>query len=291
MFERMGPAVPLLRQQAQNRAIAGTSHSPPFENHLVATWELLQFRAAAGQSLLVAAVGVSGESARTLQDENVLRATVSLALVDTARGTVERTESTRSFVTASIPDDSWVLMQGILPTSATGARLYRVSVTNPQRTAGSVMGGEVSLTGFHPDSLSLSDLVFAPLDGMPSFMRGEVSLSLAPGRQFRGSESAALYYEVYGLGEQSAYRTDIVISRRLDGLVAQVRSLLQGRPRALGLSYQDIAVNTDAVLGVQAMREIGLSGLEPGAYDLKLTITDEMGRHVSKKRTIWIAED
>ena len=280
------------RYQAQNRAVAGTTYAPPFRAYLQLAWDLIQFRGERGATQLVAAVGVHTSSARELVINGVATARVELSLIDTASMTVERDTRIRSFNAGRLPDNGWMLLQGILETTSDTRREFRIGVTDEARTAGGIVGGSITPRRFSGDSLMLSDVVIAPLDGAPSFTRGDVRLSLAPLREFTRDETFALYYEIYGLARDMAYRTDIVVRPREEGLAQRLRALLPGDREALHLSFLDATTeDPHPVLGVQQSRTVSLGGLLPGTYDIVIRVTDHDGRITMQERRLHVRDD
>jgi len=280
----------IVQYRAEQTAVPGTSHYPPFRTHLSIAHQLLQFRGAAGQTTLVASLGVAMESARELVNNGVLTAQLNLALIDTAHASVMRTDTVRSFRVGALPPQGWVLLGTELSTNAGSAHLYRIGVMDATGTAGRVLGGEIEVRSFAGDSLRLSDVLVTPQDGTASFARGDVRLSLAPGREYRSGEQFTLYYEVYGLDAGSQYRTQIEIRPQPDGIADHIRSLFPGAPETVRLAFDETVATSHEIYGVQQTRSVGLDGLVPGTYELRITVTDAAGRAALQTRTLYVAE-
>jgi hypothetical protein len=186
--------------------------------------------------------------------------------------------------------DAWVLLWTTVPTRATRDVQYRIALTNPERTAGRIVGGRTDVREYSAATLALSDVVLSPLEGAPSFARGDVRLSLAPGREFRADESFTLYYEVYGLAADAGYRTELRIEPLSDGLADQLRSLLPGSRDAIVLTFAEVAGEPHAVFGVQQTRTVNIAGLKPGPYRLRVTVTDGLTQTIAaRERTLIVA--
>lgn len=266
----------------------GASYYPDFEKHLTLTWDVLQFRAPAGATRVVAAVGVRTADAGAFRHRDEIVARAELFLVDTVAGTVDREESVRRFAAGPLPPFGWLLLQVQLDSHTSRERPYRLSITDRQRRAGAIVGGSLAVRDYAGGALMLSDLVLAPLDAGGSFERGRHRIALAPGREFGRAESLALYYEVYGLVAGDAFRTEIAIEPQPAGVLAKMRSLFPGAPETLRLSFDEEAGAVHGVYGVQQLRTVGLAGLVPGTYRLRVTVTDARARSTVRERMLYV---
>ncbi|HSJ09835.1 MAG TPA: hypothetical protein VK928_07965 [Longimicrobiales bacterium] len=269
-------------------AVPGSTYYPPFSRHLELVHEVLQFRGPVGQTTLVASVGMPTSSARQLVSDGVMTALVELSLIDTANTSVIRQDSLRRFRVGTLPANGTVLLTSEL-SMPPRALLYRIGIMDPARTVGRVAGGTVEARAYDSGDLQLSDVLATPEDGVPSFARGAVRLSLAPGREFSRDENFTLYYEVYGLAEGAAYRTEIRIEPKLDGITERVRALFPGAREAVMLTFDEVVDTAHVVFGVQERRSVGLGGLVPGAYDLTIAVTDGAGRTATRTRALYVA--
>lgn len=236
-------------------------------------------------------MGVAAASARALRAGDRIIARTELALVDTANGSVQRQEEIRRFAAGPLPDAGWMLLFTTLETRSFRPHAFRIGVTDLAREAGAIVGGDVAIRNYGTGELALSDVVLAPLEGAPSFARGDQRISLAPGREFRRHESLALYYEVYGLEPGAAYRTEIAIDPQPDGILARMRSLFPGAPETLRLGFAEEAGTLDAVFGVQQLRTVGLEGLLPGRYRLTVTVIAADGARAARDCMLYVAAD
>ncbi|CAN5878652.1 hypothetical protein BH23GEM9_BH23GEM9_08610 [soil metagenome] len=281
-------ATGLLQRQSGERAVVGTSYSPPFAHYLDVVHELLQFRGSNGLTTLVASVGIPSVSAEHLIESGVLTARVELSLVDTVTSSVVRQDSIRRFRVDRLPEHGWVLLQSEVSTSIRTDQLYRIGVTNERRSVGRVVGGTVDVQDYTSNDLLLSDVLITPEDGVPSFARGAVRLSLAPAREFTTDEHFTLYYEVYGLEAGEAYRTVILVEPNPGGLAERARALLRGARESISLSFAEQASAVHDIYGVQQIRSVGLNGLVPGSYTVRITVTDAAGRSTARARTLLV---
>jgi hypothetical protein len=277
----------LARMQARERATTGEWYYPPYDTHIALAWETFRFRAPNGGVEVIAAASVSALSAMALRNRRgEVAARMTIHLTDTVAGSVQRADTVQRFRTGPLAPDARVLLHGTLTASPGHALALRVAVESEDRLAGRIVRGEIDVPQFDSDSLAMSDLVLAPLDGRPSFERGAVRLSLAPRRTFDTGESFTMYYEVYGLEEGEQYVTSIVVEPVGEGFRDRVASLL-GRGKAeVRLQFREQAPQPDAIYGVQQTRTVDTSALMPGTWRLRVEITSGDGRASTRERIL-----
>jgi hypothetical protein len=279
----------LWTEQATTRSLAGTSYSPPFTAHLTMAWELLQLRGSEGTTDVVTAVALSAASAAALVQDGVLAGQLDIVFVDTVGMAVRRHSVPLSLGATALPQGSWILLTAATPTPPLAQLQYRVSVTDPGRTAGAVAGGAISVRGHDADSVDISDILIGDSRETSGFARGDVRLSLAPLRDLSGDEVFTLYYEIYGLSEGARFNTEIRVERADEGLGDRVGTLLRGRPAPLRLSFDGYAPAQHVIFGTQQSRTVSLGGLPAGRYRLTITVTHELsGRVASRARPLTV---
>lgn len=278
--------------QGAARLAAGDSFDP-FARPLGFGYGVYAFRGADGGADLVFAVALPARSANALVERtgDVTGLLSAILLPDT--GDVTRVDSvfraplpTRLEAMAGGREDV-LLLHATVPSTRSGSFDYRVTVSDLDRHAGGRGGGRFDV----PDlgGFALSDLVVAPSDAAGQWRRGLVAVPLAPRRVYHPTESFRLYYEVYGLGEDTPYRTEIELVPARSGFLDRVRGLLGGDD-GVRLRFDGRALAPHPVFGLQELRSVDLDGIEPGVWTLRVAVTDPTtGRAVVRETAIDIA--
>ena len=260
-----------------------------FVTRIAMAWQALQFRVAPdGGSQVVGSVTVPAQSvSRLLSRGNSLDATLSIAIADTVAGVILRESAAQQYDVGTLDPNSSILLGLSIKAPPLVNALLRITLENSAGTAGAIARTTITVDRFHPDSLTMSDIVVSPPDARASFERGSVKVALAPGRIYRSDEAPAIYYEVYGLAADEKYTTDIALTRVRDGVVGQLRGALGRDSRSVSVRYEDVA-QPDATYGQQDILSLALTGLEAGVYQMRVTITDAKGRRATRDRLIEI---
>jgi hypothetical protein len=150
-------------------------------------------------------------------------------------------------------------------------------------------GGPLEVPDFRGDSLMLSALVIATADS-GSWRRGEVGLSLLPGRVFTAGQPMHVYFEIYNQPADAAFTVELSFrANQRKGLFGRIASLFGGKGDAHTLRYDDVARAADPLFGVQQLRSVATADLEPGAYTLTVTITNlQTGSSTSRSRAVTL---
>ncbi len=113
--------------------------------------------------------------------------------------------------------------------------------------------------------LQLSDLIIGVGDGPLTWNSGTRKVPLTPMQVLGREDPLQLYYQVKNDGEQVPVKVGIVVRRLVDGVPAE---------------GQVSQITFDAVFGsgiIEAQREVGLSNLASGSYELALVLSDAQG--------------
>jgi hypothetical protein len=114
-------------------------------------------------------------------------------------------------------------------------------------------------------TLQLSDLVIGVGDGPLIWDSGTRRVPLTPMQVLDRQDSLQLYYQVKNEGEPVTVKVAIVVRRLVDGVPAE------GQVSQLAFD----AVFQSGI--TEAEREVGLSSLSSGSYELALVLSDAHG--------------
>jgi hypothetical protein len=263
-----------------------------FAKPVMMAWEALQFRLSPeGGSQVIGALQIQPASVRGLADSTgVVDVTVSINVTDTLTDSISHASTRTRFDARSVDPRSGVLLGVAVAAPPVKRAIVRIGIENASAISGAVAEGDIDIDRFAPDSLTMSDVVLSPADsGGGAFVRGDVHVSLAPGRTFRPAETPTLYYELYGLSASEKFTTRIELQPVDFGVLAGIRTLLGRQPVATSFSFDDIA-NVTENYGAQQVRQLNLANLKPGYYAVKVTVTDSRNRTTTRERFIEIDE-
>lgn len=264
--------------------IEGERYRPAFDSPMLAQAELYAFRAPDGADIVVGLTVPRRDIVDTADRNGTVRLTTAVAFVDT---TARRTSRAERLLQFSLPDTvaTHVLLAAPLHTQLHGSVDVRITLHDTERSVGSVLGMVHAIPDFSGTDLQLSDLVIAPDADAGRLRRGDVSLAIAAGRQYRVGESFELYYEIYGLGTDEAYRTRIVVAPQTSALWRAARQITGREQDVLTLEFDSRATASHEVFGVQELRTLGTSTLRPGTYRLLVEIVNvETGTRTTRER-------
>jgi hypothetical protein len=243
---------------------------------------------------LTAVIGIdgSGLEAGGLASDPIYSSRTDLILVDSVRRTVERTGTTdrtrpgRALTSADVIRE--YVTTEVAPTPRTE---YRIVVTDEVTGNARMAGGPLEIHDFRGDTLTLSGLVIASADS-GTWRRGDVALTLLPGRVFTAGQPMPVYFEIYNQPADSAFTVEISLrAERRKGLLGRIAGLFGGERDENAIRYDDIASVTDPLFGIQQLRTLGTADLAPGEYTLTVTITDgTTGRSTSRSRAVTLRE-
>lgn len=169
-------------------------------------------------------------------------------------------------------DDSVVdIIQFVVPADSYHVNLH-VGIEEVHRKGSYLFGYRVP--DFSSDNLLISDLIPAfsiePSDKPGPYVRNGLEIYANPGRGFRKEDPLNLYYEVYnltyGADDMTAYSIRYTLEERKKG-----RKLFRRKPSAaLSVSVDRVGEERVAI----EYSQLDVSSLKKGAYDLRVTITD-----------------
>lgn len=251
----------------------GERYRPAFGVPLHAFTEIYAFRAPDGADI-VTAVTLPRQDITVLgaTDASVTIAT-AVAFIDTIARRTSRAERLLQF---RMPDTTvtHILLAATAHTTLHGTLDVRLTVGDPERRTGAVLAGVHTIPDFSNAGPQLSDLVIAPAVAGDRLRRGDVSLAVAAGRKYATGEEFNLYYEIYGLEDDAAYRTRIVVAPVASALWRAARRITGAERDVITLEFDGRAASPDPVYGVQELRTVGTSRLGPGTYRLRVEIED-----------------
>jgi hypothetical protein len=280
----------LLFAHAKTEALPGESYYPKYARDMSIVWEAFQFRAATGGSNVIAAVGVRGASANALVNaDGELEPVVTLTLTDTIKDWIRRGASHERYESKQRSPETWLLFGASTAAPAGRAVALRIAIENVNASAGSIAYGTMDVSAFHPDSLTMSDVVISPSDAFGSLQRGDVRVALAPGRAYRQDETPTLYYEVYGAAAGTALTTEVRITPVRESVTDRVRAALGRADGAVSFRFEETVGAPHPEFGTQQTRTVGFSSLAPGEYRVVVTVTDrKSGRTTTREKWLQI---
>lgn len=241
---------------------------------------------------LTAVIGIDGAGleAGGLPSDPIYSSRTDLTLADTVRRTIgrartsDRTRPGHALTTGDAIRE--YITTEVTPTPRTE---YRLVVTDEVNGNSRMAGGPLDIPDFRGDSLMLSGLVIATADS-GRWGRGDVALSLLPGRVLPAGQPMHVYFEIYNQPADAAFTVELSFrANQRKGLLGRIAGLFGGKGDAHTLRYDDVARASDPVFGVQQLRSVGTADLEPGEYTLTVTITNlQNGSTTSRSRAVTL---
>jgi tetratricopeptide (TPR) repeat protein len=200
---------------------------------------------------------------------------VSLRIVATnAKGDIARIDTTRRFYAkAPLAKDQFLFGLERLRL-APGTWNVRLLVMQDSLDA----GGAIERIGTvvpGPATFGLSDLVLGREGSGLTWQSGAGRIPLNPLDVFPNKGSAELYYELHDAHPGATYRTDI-----------EVKGIRGDSKAAVHLSFEEQAHDSF----VRARRSIGLDKLDPGKYQLTVTVAEEGSTRTATQERILNVE-
>jgi hypothetical protein len=151
----------------------------------------------------------------------------------------------------------------------------RLLVTEPGMDAGGAIG-RIGVQVPESAELGLSDLVLGREGAGLTWQSAAGPVPLNPLDVFPPNGSAELYYELHGAVPESTYQTDI-----------EVKGVYGDAKGTVHLTFKEKARSSL----VRARRSIGLSKLEPGQYQITVTVTEQgTGKTAVQSRYLNVRE-
>ena len=230
---------------------------------------------APGRVLVVFALPGDKLEGVALPDGGVGYPVVLRVIASNAAGQVVRIDTTRRF-RADQPLQKGQYLFGLEQLRlAPGTWDVRLLVTEPGLDAGGAIG-RIGITVPSETKLGLSDLVLGREGSGLTWQSPVGTVPLNPLDAFPPKSSVALYYELHGATPDSTYQTDI-----------EVKGVYGDAKGTVHLAFSERA--HDALVRVR--RSIGLEKLEPGQYQLTVTVTEAgTGRKAVQQRYLNVRE-
>ncbi len=270
--------------------------TPAFDREMPFYYDVYAFRGDDRRTELTATFAVPGNMVEpaVIDGRTVYPLQASFIVIDTVHRTVERIDTTFRFAAPRrLASGEHIRFDLLLPATPSNGTIHRALVRNAMRPGeGQIYGGPLKVPDLATAELTVSELVLARAsDTDAGWARGSATLELLPPRQFTESEPFRVFYEVYNLGEQAAYRTEITVEpTEGGGIFGAIKKLFGGSGETIRLSFQDVAPAERFRGGVQELRDLQAE-LDPGRYRLRVRIT-EVGteRTVTAERMFLVLE-
>lgn len=269
--------------------------TPAFDREMPFYYDVYAFRGDSSRTELTATFAVPGNMVEpaVIDGRTVYPLQASFIVIDTVRRSVERIDTTFRFAAPrrlqSGEHIRFDLMLDVAPTTGT---IHRVLVRNSVHAGeGKIYGGPLTIPDLSTSELSISELVLARASDEGEWVRGDARLELLPPRQFTENEPFRVFYEVYNLGDQAGYRTEITLeATEGGGIIGAVKRLFGGGSRTIRLSFDDVASSDRFRGGVQELRDLQAQ-LDPGRYRMRVQVTElGSGRTATRERMFIVLE-
>jgi hypothetical protein len=200
---------------------------------------------------------------------------VFLDATGTAVAALDTVESLRPPTT----DDGLVMTRAEVPVTP-GAVRMRLDVEANRRIGALYPLDSLRVPDPHGNALALSSVVIGvPGRSLPWEAAAADTVWLSPQSSYTAADTLALFVEGYGLRPGVRYTVHFGLTRQRSALVR----LLKGHRESVALSEQ---LTFPAATGA-IRRAISLQGLEPGNYQLQVTV-DGAGGEVVRRRTLVV---
>lgn len=253
------------------RALERDTYLPRYARAIAFHYDLFTLRSAEGRTELTAAFAVP--RAALTETSGGFLARISVILLDTLTGTTARRDTIALLRASSERNgDAYLRTHFAFTVDPSETIVHRVVVRDTAGAAGTVLRGTSDLRSYAGGDLRISDVVLAEPDPAGQWERGGARMTLSLPRAFRPERPFTVYYEVYGLADGAAYRTEVRVEP-VDGrgVLDRVRGLFGRGPGAVDLRFEDVAAPRDGT--VAETRRLG-TDLPPGDYRLTITVTD-----------------
>lgn len=279
-------------ERAADVTLARDRHRLPLDWMLEFGFEWLFFRGAEKGSVeatLAYGVPTRGLKCQAADGSRVCRLEVRASIF--ARDTVLAWRDVSGQVRLRGDPSTWLFGYLNLE-SAPGTWEYRLALFESpdslagKRTRGNWVGGAFTVPQFwgqeEANRVSVSSLVLAR-PGRGNWVRGGEKLALNPLHVYPPAATVELYYEIYGLGEDESYTTDIALipgvdppSMSIDPSEEWVREAMREEVSALRLRFEESGARGDFPW-LSRRKTLSLTDIEPGNYSLLLAITPTDG--------------
>jgi hypothetical protein len=252
---------PVLIRDVQHDLAAGlaTDGFPPRFEHQLAPEAQFFATGQPGRALIVFAL--PGEKLKALSlTGGGAGYPIALRLIATdARGRIARLDTTRHFrAEHELTKGEFLFGLEELPLSPGRWNVRLVVSENGREVGGAIGRNGLFIPG--SDSLALSDLVLGREGAGLTWQSAAGPVPLNPLDAFPPNGAAELYYELHGAVPDSTYQTDI-----------EVKGVYGDAKGTVRLTFNEKAHGSL----VRTRRSIGLDKLEPGQYQVTVTVTEQ----------------
>lgn len=270
--------------------------TPAFDREMPFYYDVYAFRGDGSDTELTATFAVPGNMVEPaiIDGRTIYPLQASFIVIDTASRTVARVDSTFRFAAPRRLQSSehirFDLRLDVAPRTGT---IHRALVRNAMHAGeGKIYGGPLAVPDLSGGELTISELVLARASKDGEWMRGNARLELMPPRQFAANEPFRVFYEVYNLRADAAYRTEITVeATEGGGIIGAVKRLFGGRARTINVAFDDVAPDVRFRGGVQELRDLQVQ-LDPGRYRMRVEVTElESGRAATRERLFIVLEE
>lgn len=263
--------------------------TPDFERELPFYYDIYSFRGEQDRTALTATFAVPGNliEPTVIDGRTVYPLQASFIVIDTVQRRVERVDTTFRFAAPRrLAAGEHIRFDLQLPAQPSRTTTHRVLVRNTMRAGeGQMYGGPVDVSDYAGTDLRISEIVLARTAADGSWERGNARLALLPPRQFEADDPFRVFYEIYNLGDDAAYRTEILVEpTEGGGLIGAIKGLFGAGRGKVNLQFEDVARDERYLGGVQELRDLA-ADFEPGRYRITIRITETAtGRTASRER-------
>lgn len=266
--------------------------TPAFEREMPFYYDVYAFKGDAGRTELTATFAVPGNMVRptVIDGRTVYPLQASFIVIDTVQRTVERIDSTFRFAAPRrLRSGEHIRFDLELPITPRTGTIHRALVRNSYFAGeGMIYGGALSVPDFGTGELTISEVVLAKAGTEGEWVRGDARLELLPPRQFAEDEPFRVFYEVYNLGDQVGYTTEIEVEpTEGGGVVGAVKRLFGGGAPTINLRFDDVASTERYLGGVQELRDLQAQ-LDPGRYRMRIRVTELTSGRTATREKLFV---
>jgi hypothetical protein len=270
-------AIEHMRSERQKDMRIGltTDGYPPHFAHPLAPQAQFYAVGEPGQVLAIFALEGSQLEADSLPGEAASYPVAIRLIATNADGEVVRVDTTRRFRSARPLGKGQYLFGLETLRLAPGTWDIRLLTSEHGRSAGGAIG-RIGVIVPSARTFALSDLVLGRVGSGLTWRGSAGPVPLNPLDVYPRQGAAELYYELHDAQPGAKYQTDI-----------EVKGANGDSKRSVHLSFEETARNTF----VRARRSIGLDKLEPGQYQITVTVTEQgTGRTAVRSRFLNVAD-
>lgn len=278
-----------LREQAFT-ALESDTDTPDFKSDLPFYYDLYAFRGRNGMTDVTAAAAIPGTSlfSQPAGTQFIYSLQASLIFIDTVTNEITRRDSVFTYLSSRILGENEHLRLTMdMSLRQAKAGIHRIVLrdrVNPG--VGQLYGGPSDLKNFSGEGLMLSDIILGESeDG--AWKRGDAKLGLVPPRQFEEKKPLKLFYEIYNLPPDAAYRTEISMAP-VEGVTGfgRLKRLFGAGDGTVQLAFEGVAPS-NSVGTIQELKEV-TTEMKPGKYKIVVRVSNLDNGQSVRSETIFI---